>query len=146
MTSDAGFRASDAERAETAAALERHGAEGRLDPSELTARLDRAAQARTRGELAALLADLPLEASADAPRPRPGAAGLEGERASRPRPHRRSLWPVWAAASLVSWAVWGATVATSSSHGLQGLWPIWVTVPWGAVLLVSQPPWRRSRG
>lgn len=142
MTSDAGFRASDAERQQTAAALERHGAEGRLDPTELAARLDRAGSAQTRGELAALLADLP---------PLSGASPLAGDPAAGPvrrhgRGPRRSLWPVWAAASLVSWAVWGAVVATSHSHGLQGLWPIWVTVPWGAVLLVSQPPWRRPRG
>ncbi|MGH9130918.1 MAG: DUF1707 SHOCT-like domain-containing protein [Acidimicrobiales bacterium] len=53
------IRASDAERERLAAELGRHHADGRLDSSELAARLDAAYTARTRAELDALATDLP---------------------------------------------------------------------------------------
>ncbi|HEX2103147.1 MAG TPA: DUF1707 domain-containing protein [Solirubrobacteraceae bacterium] len=53
------LRASDADRERTAVALRRHHLDGRLDTDELQDRLGRCYAARTRGELAALLADLP---------------------------------------------------------------------------------------
>jgi hypothetical protein len=53
------LRASDADRERTAAALRRHHVEGRLDTDELQDRLGRCYAARTEGELAALVADLP---------------------------------------------------------------------------------------
>jgi hypothetical protein len=52
-------RASDAERSEVADVLSRHFGEGRLDAAELDERLGRAMSARTRGDLASLVADLP---------------------------------------------------------------------------------------
>ena len=56
-----GLRASDAERERVAEALRRHHLDGRLDTEELQERLERAYAARTTGELAPLLADLPDE-------------------------------------------------------------------------------------
>src|SRR3954469_7068329 len=56
-----GLRASDAERERVAEALRRHHLDGRLDTEELQERLERAYAARTTGELAPLLADLPAE-------------------------------------------------------------------------------------
>jgi hypothetical protein len=53
------LRASDADRERTAAALRRHHLDGRLDTDELQDRLGRCYAARTVGELAALVADLP---------------------------------------------------------------------------------------
>jgi uncharacterized protein DUF1707 len=58
---DAGLRASDAERERVAEALRRHHLDGRLDTEELQERLERAYAARTTGDLAPLLADLPSE-------------------------------------------------------------------------------------
>src|SRR5690349_4241393 len=58
---DSGLRASDAERERVAEALRRHHLDGRLDTEELQERLERAYAARTTGELAPLLADLPAE-------------------------------------------------------------------------------------
>lgn len=52
-------RASDAERDSCARALRHHYAAGRLDATELEERLERSTRARTRGELKALLRDLP---------------------------------------------------------------------------------------
>jgi Domain of unknown function (DUF1707) len=52
-------RASDAERDRTAQALSAHAGEGRLTLAELSERVDAAYAARTRGELEALVRDLP---------------------------------------------------------------------------------------
>jgi uncharacterized protein DUF1707 len=52
-------RASDADRERVADALRRHHLDGRLDTDELQERLDRCYAARTTGDLAPLLADLP---------------------------------------------------------------------------------------
>jgi len=69
-SSDSGLRASDAERERVAETLRRHHLDGRLDTDELQERLERAYAARTTGELAPLLADLPAEREpARGPRP-----------------------------------------------------------------------------
>lgn len=52
-------RASDADRERTADILRRQAGDGRLTPQELSDRLDTAFTARTRGDLQALIADLP---------------------------------------------------------------------------------------
>jgi hypothetical protein len=58
-TSTGSVRVSDAERARVAALLEQHCTAGRLTMAELDERVATAYAARTRNELAALLADLP---------------------------------------------------------------------------------------
>ncbi len=63
------LRASDAEREQHADLLREHAAQGRLTVDELDERLDRVYAARTRGELAPVVADLPL-AETPAPTPR----------------------------------------------------------------------------
>ena len=64
-------RASDAERERTAGRLRRAATEGRLSVEELDERSARAYAARTRGELAELLADLPGAATVVRPAPPP---------------------------------------------------------------------------
>jgi len=59
MPGDPRVRASDADREKTAALLREHHAVGRLTVEEFSERLDQVYQARTLGELDALLADLP---------------------------------------------------------------------------------------
>ena len=49
----------DAERTAVTEALQRHYSEGRLDEAELEERLDRALAARTEGDLAEIVQDLP---------------------------------------------------------------------------------------
>jgi hypothetical protein len=56
---DSGPRASDAEREQFCAMLERHFADGRLSDEEFSQRLDRALHARSLAELYELVADLP---------------------------------------------------------------------------------------
>ena len=69
------IRASDAEREHTVELLRRHSVEGRLTLEEFAGRIERAYDARTRGELDELTRDLPEPAAASAPaRRRPGEA------------------------------------------------------------------------
>ena len=97
-------RASDAERDRTVDALRGHAAAGRLDAEELEERLGRALSARSRGDLAALLADLPA-----APRTTAAAATRR-----RHRKDPRAYLPI--AVLLV--AIWVVT-------GMGYFWPVW---------------------
>ena len=101
------LRASDAERERTVDALRGHAAAGRLEPDELEERLGRALAARSRGDLAALLADLP-----EAPRPR--AAAAPSRHRSHHRKDPRAFLPI-AALLVVIWAV----------TGMGYFWPVW---------------------
>jgi Domain of unknown function (DUF1707) len=65
-----GFRVGDAERDATAAELREHYAAGRLSLDELNERISQAFAARTRGDLTAVLRDLPSL--------RPGGTSLPG--------------------------------------------------------------------
>jgi len=114
------LRASDAERERTATTLREHTAAGRLTPEELSDRLDAAYEARTVGELDALVADLPT-ASAPAPKP-----------AKRPE-HDRLLHIVGLAvlASAICVVVWLATGADSP------FWPKWVLLACGIRVAVA---------
>ena len=69
------IRASDAEREHTVELLRRHSVEGRLTLEEFAGRIERAYDARTRGELDELTRDLPEPSAASAPaRRRPTAS------------------------------------------------------------------------
>ena len=106
---DASVRASDAEREHHAELLREHAAQGRLTLEELDERLDRVYSARTRGELAPTVADLPAPA-------RPPA-----HRSARTR--RGDLLPFFAV-NLLLIAIWAAT-------GGGYFWPIWPLLGWG---------------
>lgn len=107
--------ASDAERDRVVDALRAHAATGRLDPDELEQRLGLVLTARTRDDLAQLVADLP------APTPR------------RPREVPR-IAPVIPLAVLLV-AIWALT-------GAGYFWPVW---PIGAMLIgaFKHPVWAR---
>jgi hypothetical protein len=110
------MRVGDAEREACAAQIREHYAAGRLTHEEMTERLESALSARTAADLAPLVQDLP----------------------TLPAPVRRAgvwaaAWRHWAATSVIVWAIWGVGEATSGGH--QGLWPLWVSGPWGAVIL-----------
>lgn len=61
------LRASDEDREQVVHALERHTAAGRLSLDEHADRVERTLAARTRGELAAILSDLPSEPAEPTP-------------------------------------------------------------------------------
>jgi hypothetical protein len=104
--SEPALLASDAERDAAAERLRRAAGEGRLAPEELEQRLGVALGARTRGELDAVVADLPAA------------------RRRRKRATRRSDLPVYLAVSLLLVAIWALT-------GMGYFWPAWPILGWG---------------
>lgn len=70
MRSDHSLRASDADRDAVVDRLREAAGEGRLEPDELEQRVDGALRARTYGDLAELLDDLPSDGRMTAPRTR----------------------------------------------------------------------------
>jgi hypothetical protein len=119
---DLGIRASDAERAEVADNLSRHFADGRLDQPEFKARLDRAMEATTRGDLDGLFDDLPRLPSETEP---------ESEHRRR---FRGGLAPLIALVFVVS------LVALASRPG-----HFFFQVPWVLFLVAGFFVWRRAR-
>src|ERR671932_1543051 len=102
------LRASDADRERVAAALRRHHVDGRLDTDELQERLGACYAAKTQGELAPLLADLPGD---ERPAPaRPAAGGA-----------RRGPFVPFAALLLVALAL---ATAAAVAHGHPGPLPL----------------------
>ena len=115
---DPGLRASDAERESTVAQLREHGAAGRLDLEELDQRSGAAYAARTHGELAALLADLPGQ-----PPRRPLVAAR----------HHGHEWAGFLQVNLLLVAIWALS-------GAGYVWTAWVIVWWGVALALRSGP------
>ena len=65
MSTEFRLRASDDDRDRLVEQLQRHAADGRLSLDEYAERLDRELVARTHGELAAVVHDLPAETTVD---------------------------------------------------------------------------------
>jgi hypothetical protein len=129
---DPSIRISDSDRDAVAKALGRYAAEGRLTFAELEARIDTVYAARTYGELSPLLADLPQTSEVN-------RLGTAKARSERRQGRRVGKGVSYVMASGMFWAIWGISVATSSHHNLDGLWPLWLTVPWGFALLRRRP-------
>lgn len=127
MTND-DVRIGDAEREQAARQLNVHVGSGRLDLAEFERRVDAVYGARTRGELATVLADLPDQVR----RPRPLAAAP-----ARPAPWRTAaaVWAPWLLTAVIVMVIWAAT--SLGSGQLLYFWPMWVIGPWGAVLAMG---------
>ena len=111
--SEPSLRASDSEREHHADLLREHAAQGRLTVDELDERLDRVYAARTRGELAPVVADLPALSAPERPA------------------RRRTLRPevvAYLAVNLLLIVIWAAT-------GAGYFWPIWPLLGWGVGLM-----------
>ncbi len=118
-----GMRVSDAERDAVAGTLADHFREGRLNREELDERLGRALAARTRGELGALLADLPggLEQDDAGPGRQTGPAIARW---------RLKVIPVAALAAVVV-----AFAVASATHGGRPYWfPWWLVIVAGLIV------------
>jgi len=117
MAGFAPVRASDAERERALRELRDHYAAGRLDHEELEERAALATRASSRGDLRALLWDLPAGRRAR-------SAGFVA-RADRAllRTHLRA-WLCFSLALAAAWAL----------AGEGAFWPAIIIVPWGAVL------------
>lgn len=155
MPGDPRIRASDADRERTTALLREHHAEGRLNTEEFNDRLDRALEAKTIGELDALLADLPgidlyrLPAAGIRPAPpgalrsRPartggGASDLERRGTGAVSSQRVATWVTWAAISSLLFVAW-LGVGLVSGGAAWVPWFLLVVVPWGMVI-ARRPP------
>jgi uncharacterized protein DUF1707 len=126
VSEDSSLRAADADRERLAAELREHMLAGRLTSEELEERLERAYAARTRGELDALRADLPMS-----------LATLEGALAQRKTKLRRRLVQEGGGAlgvSAVCVGIWAASGADAS------FWPVWVIL--ATLLPLVRNAWR----
>ncbi len=114
MSDPSSLRVADADRERVSEELREHLLAGRLTPEEFEERLDVAYKARTRADLDALRADLPMSPES--------VRRAQDERRSRLR--RRLLQEAGgsAGASLACVAIWLASGASGS------FWPIWVII------------------
>jgi hypothetical protein len=133
---DPQLRAADSDREAVAASLGRALSEGRLTVEEYEERLAKAYAARTYGDLGGLTADLPKAGAGHVPAPkatRPPQRGGACGPAPWMRGGLRAMWAPWITVAVIVTAIWLAT--SISSGAFQPFWPVWVVVPWGAVLL-----------
>jgi hypothetical protein len=141
---DPNLRAADADRQAVATVLGQALSDGRLTVEEYDERLSKAFAAKTYGELSQLTTDLPPSAALRRP-----AAAAQPARASAcgPAPWmagRRAMWAPWLTTAIIVTAIW---LATSLGNGRPDyFWPIWVILPWGAVLLARTLTGGPARG
>lgn len=120
----AGLRASDRDRDVVLHVLGEAYAAGRLDRAELDERTDSVQQARTLGELPALVADLVPQSASRAVAAVGSTAFERKVKARYDRERRDALWG-FIAASTICWVIWIAS-------GMDGHpWPIWVMLGTG---------------
>jgi hypothetical protein len=143
MPGDPRLRASDADRERTAQLLREHHAVGRLTAEEFESRLEQVFDAKTLGELEALLNDLPaidlyqLPSAGIRPRRR-GGSGLERRADDSLLPARTLPWITWAAGSAVIVALWLAVgVLVGGAAWIP--WFMLVIIPWGLALERRRP-------
>ena len=103
---------SDREREFAARHLHDAACAGALSVTEFDRRLDRALSAATRGELEAVLLDLPV-----------------------PRPTRGSRWRRWLRSHLGAYAIVNAgLIAIWAAAGFGYFWPVWPIIGWGMLM------------
>ncbi len=140
------MRASDADRQQVIERLRAALDEGRLKMDEYIDRMGLASEAVTYGDLAPLYADLPESGAVVRPDPRPPAPAAPQPAPAAPQPAPpvvtarggmptalKVLWTIWGAVVSVNLVVW-VLVSATTAHLIYP-WPLWVAVPWGAVLL-----------
>ena len=141
MPVDPQMRASDADRDRAATLLREHHAAGRLSVEEFQERLDATFDAKTLGDLDRLLGDLPgidLYQLPEASMRRTAAdRPLVAQQAQYGRlsPHWRAAWGSWASVTLVMAVIWLIGTAGSGWSNFHDLWFLWISGPWGALLL-----------
>ena len=151
---EAGLLVSDADRDAVLDQLAGHFQQGRLDLTEFQDRMDRAVRARTRGDLAQLLADLPRPETASPPPAGPGRrwpaplpvlavlavagalilAGLPGAAA-------HAYWAGWHGAG---WHGTGWHGGGWHGGGWAPWWALWWLIP-ASLVALRVMGWRRAR-
>lgn len=124
-------RASDAERDHIVGRLQQAHVEGRLTQEEFGDRMTRAIAARTRGELADLVADLP----AALPVPVPVQPPAEVVPAKKDE-GMAGAWRAWAGVNALVFMIW-LTTFLGTGGGAGYPWFLWVAGPWGGALLLA---------
>jgi uncharacterized protein DUF1707 len=147
MPGDPRLRASDADRERTAQLLREHHAVGRLTAEEFEGRLEQVFQARTLGELDALLADLPAIDLYQLPsagiRPRRGGSGPRGPGLvpaydGQLVPARDVPGIAWASATALAVVLWVVIAIAAGGAAAWIPWFLLIIVPWRFALM-----WRR---
>ena len=126
MSDPSSMRVADVDRERASDELREHVIAGRLTQEEFEERLGKAYQARTRADLDALSADLPLSPA--------GVQRALSERRSHLRRRLLQEAGAGAGASLVCVAIWLASGASGS------FWPIWIII--FALLPLVRDGWR----
>lgn len=132
------LRASDRDRELISRILTESYAQGRLDREEFDQRTGALTEAKTLGELPALVADLvpTTRGASQGLRSLGPDALLERATANWARSRRDAIWTV-VSASVICWVIWLA-----SGFGAGFPWPIFVTL--GTALRVAQVQYRRE--
>jgi hypothetical protein len=132
------LRAGDADRDRTIELIREAYTEGRLDTDEFEVRMGSAQEARTYGDLARLVQDLPVQPPTAGPVSVPVAATVVPVDADAGREARnlRKGWASWAGVSIMVNVIWLGTWLTGD-EGAPPYWPIWVMGPWGAAMVIA---------
>ena len=137
MPGDPRLRASDADRERIVQMLREHHAEGRLDVDEFHERFNAAYEAKTLGELDALLADLPAIDLYRLPsaglRPAPAGSWAPARRPSGSVARQASQWAAWAVTSSILALAWLITGAVAGGAAWLP-WFLLVVIPWAIAL------------
>ncbi len=96
--------------------------EGRLTLHEFDSRLQDVYAAKTHGELAPIVSDLPAQ------RPSKGVSTGSGDTSTIPT-WVKIMWTPWVFVNILMVVIWLAT-------GMGYFWPFWVAVPWGLALFI----------
>lgn len=124
------IRASDQERDAIAEELGAHFQAGRLDVAEFDDRLGRALRARTRGDLAELVADLPR---ASAPQGPPAGRGSRA----------MAIAAVATALGVVALTITGLAITAAGGGYGHRFWAPWWLIP-VVIIFLRTRWWRRS--
>jgi hypothetical protein len=134
---DPRLRASDADRERIVQMLREHHAEGRLDVDEFHERFNAAYEAKTLGELDALLADLPAIDLYRLPsaglRPTPVGSRAPARRPSGSVARQAGQWAAWAVTSSILALAWLITGAVAGGAAWLP-WFLLVVIPWAIAL------------
>jgi hypothetical protein len=135
---DPRLRASDADRERTVQVLREHHAEGRLDVDEFHERFNAAYEAKTLGELDALLADMPAIDLYRLPsaglRPAPVGNWAPARRPSGSVARQAGHWAAWAVTSSILALAWLITGVAAGGGAAWLPWFLLIVIPWALAL------------
>jgi hypothetical protein len=131
------LRASHADREQVIGTLKAAFVHGMLAKEELDTRAGQTFASRTRGELAALTADLPAGLIAAQP------PGKTAPAQAKPSANKALLWGSWAVVLLIIGFMLGASLASPYFALVAGVLPLLITVPVAGTLTLDA--WREKR-